>query len=165
MCTLAFTEKNFADELAAFCRGSTVPREISDAVAAILADVRLRGDEAVAHHAAKFDGAKLRAREFRVKPADIAAAAKRLPAAESRALAAAHASIVAYNRRGLAKGWTAEESPGRPRRREIRPHPSRRPLCARRPGATRLHRPHDGDPCQNRGLPRDRRFHSVQFLR
>lgn len=112
MRTLAFTEKNFSDELAAFCRGSTVPREIADAVAAILGDVRLRGDEAVAHYAAKFDGAKLRAREFRVKPADIAAAAKRLPAAEHRALVAAHASIVAYNRRGLAKGWTAKNPQG-----------------------------------------------------
>jgi len=112
MRTLAFNEKNFPDELAAFCRGSTVPREISDAVAAILADVRLRGDEAVAHYAAKFDGAKLRAREFRVKPADIAAAAQRLPAAEHRALVAAHASIVSYNRRGLAKGWTAKNPQG-----------------------------------------------------
>ena len=82
MRTLATADKNFSDDLAAFCRGSSVPREISDAVAGILADVRQRGDEAVAHYAAKFDGAKLRAREFRVKPADLAAAAKRLPPAE-----------------------------------------------------------------------------------
>ena len=54
----------------------------SDAVAAILADVRNRGDEAVAYYAAKFDGAKLRARDFRVSANDLAAAAKRLPAAE-----------------------------------------------------------------------------------
>ena len=81
MRTLAISDKNFADDLAAFCRSSNVPREISDAVTAILADVRQRGDEAVSHYAAKFDGAKLRAKEFRLKPADIAAAAKRLPPA------------------------------------------------------------------------------------
>jgi len=112
MRTLATTEKNFSDELAAFCRGASVPRDIADAVAAILADVRQRGDEAVSHYAAKFDGAKLRAREFRVKPAEIAAAAKRLPPAERRALAAAHAAIVAFNRRGLPKNWTARNLHG-----------------------------------------------------
>lgn len=112
MRTLAIADKNFPDDLAAFCRGSNVPREISDAVSVILADVRQRGDEAVAHYAAKFDGAKLRAREFRVKPADIAAAAKRLPPAERRALVAAHASIVAFNSRGLAKNWTAKNPQG-----------------------------------------------------
>ena len=112
MRSLATTDKNFSDELAAFCRGATVPREIADAVAAILADVRQRGDEAVSHYAAKFDGAKLRAREFRVKPAEIAAAAKRLPPAERRALAAAHAAIVAFNRRGLPKNWSARNLHG-----------------------------------------------------
>ena len=81
MRILNHASKNFADELAAFCRGATVPKEISDAVAAILADVRNRGDEAVAYYAAKFDGAKLRARDFRVSPNELAAAAKRLPAA------------------------------------------------------------------------------------
>ena len=112
MLTLASTDKNFTDELAAFCRGTSVPREISDAVTAILADVRQRGDEAVGHYAAKFDGAKLRAKEFRLKPADIAAAAQRLPSAERRALVAAHAGIVDFNRRGLAKNWTAKNPQG-----------------------------------------------------
>lgn len=112
MRTLAISDKNFADDLAAFCRGSNVPREISEAVTAILADVRQRGDEAVSHYAAKFDGAKLRAKEFRLKPADIAAAAKRLPPAERRALVAAHDGIVAFNRRGLGKNWTAKNPQG-----------------------------------------------------
>ena len=84
MRTLHHSSKTFADELAAFCRGSVVPKEISDSVAAILADVRIRGDEAVSYYAAKFDSAKLRARDFPVKVTDLAAAAKRLPAAELR---------------------------------------------------------------------------------
>ncbi len=112
MRLLKFTEKDFADELAAFCRGAVVSREIADSVAAILADVRTRGDEAVVYYAAKFDGAKLRAREFRVRPADLATAAKRLSAAERRALVAALDSIVAFNRRGLAQGWTARNPHG-----------------------------------------------------
>lgn len=112
MRTLHHSSKTFDDELAAFCRGAAVPREISDSVAAILADVRARGDEAVAYYAAKFDGAKLRAREFRVKPTELAAAARRLPAAQRRALVAAHVQIVAFNRRGLPQPWTAKNSHG-----------------------------------------------------
>ncbi len=100
------------DELAAFCRGSTVPKEIADSVAAILADVRGRGDEALAYYSAKFDGAKLRARDFRVPVTDLAAAAKRLPAAEMRALKAAHENIVEFNQRGMPAAWTAKNKHG-----------------------------------------------------
>jgi histidinol dehydrogenase len=112
MRTLHHSSKTFADELAAFCRGSVVPKEISDSVAAILADVRNRGDEAVSYYAAKFDSAKLRARDFPVKVTDLAAAAKRLPAAELRALKAARDNIVDFNSRGLAQDWTAKNKHG-----------------------------------------------------
>src|SRR4051812_24656841 len=83
---LQASSKTFETDIAAFCRGATVPKDIHDAVAAIIADVRQRGDEAVGYYAAKFDGAKLRARDFRVKPTDIVAAAKRVPAADLKAL-------------------------------------------------------------------------------
>lgn len=112
MRNLQFASKTFARDLAEFCRSAAVPKEITDSVAAILADVRERGDEAVSYYAAKFDGAKLRAREFRLKPADLEAAAKRLPPAEHRALVAARDSIVAFNERGLPKNWTAKNPQG-----------------------------------------------------
>ena len=112
MQTIQFASKSFADELAAFCRGAVVPREIVDAVAAILSDVRTRGDEAVVYYAAKFDGAKLRARDLRVPAADLAAALKRLPAGELKALQAARESILAYNQRGVPKDWTAKNPHG-----------------------------------------------------
>jgi histidinol dehydrogenase len=110
--TLSTTSRTFLDDLAAFCRGSAVSRELSAGVAAILAAVYERGDEAVGYYAAKFDGAKLQARDFRVKPPELAAAARRLPAAERRALVAAHENIVAFNRRGLPKDWTAKNKHG-----------------------------------------------------
>lgn len=112
MRTLHHASKTFADELATFCRGAIVPKEISDSVAAILADVRTRGDEAVSYYAAKFDGAKLRAREFRVPAADIANAVKKLPPLELRAILAARDNIVAYNKRGLPAAWTAKNKHG-----------------------------------------------------
>jgi histidinol dehydrogenase len=112
MRTLHHASKTFADELAAFCRDAVASKEIGDSVAAILAEVRSRGDEAIAYYAAKFDGAKLRARDFRVPVADLAAAAKRLPAADTRALAAARDNIVAYNKRGVPEPWTAKNKHG-----------------------------------------------------
>jgi histidinol dehydrogenase len=112
MRLLHHASKTFADDLAAFCRGALVPKEIADSVAAILADVRARGDEAVSYYAAKFDGAKLRGRDFRVPAADLAAAAKRLPPADAKALAAARDNIVAFNRRGLPESWSAKNKHG-----------------------------------------------------
>src|SRR5688572_6097239 len=112
MRTLHHASKTFADDLAAFCRGAIVTREITESVTAILADVRARGDEAVAYYAAKFDGAKLRARDFRVPAGELEAGAKRLPAAESRALSAAHESIVAFHKNGLPQPWTVKNKHG-----------------------------------------------------
>jgi histidinol dehydrogenase len=112
MRTLHHSSREFAAELAAFCRSANAPREIADSVAAILADVRQRGDEAVGYYAAKFDGAKLRGRDFPVKPADLAAASRRLPAAERKALVAAHASIADFHRRARPENWTAKNKHG-----------------------------------------------------
>jgi histidinol dehydrogenase len=112
MRRLRFSDRNFAAELAAFGRGAVPSAAISAAVAGILAAVRSRGDQAVAHYAAKFDGAKLRPREFRVAPAEFAAARRRLSPAARRALAAAHAAIADFNRRGLPRAWTARNPHG-----------------------------------------------------
>lgn len=103
---LSTTSPRFSRDLASFCRASVVSPEIGAAVGAILADVATRGDVAVAEYAAKFDRAILSPRRFRVRPAELAAAAKRLPVAERKAIKAAHASIVAFNRRSLPVGWT-----------------------------------------------------------
>ncbi|MCB1104213.1 MAG: histidinol dehydrogenase [Opitutaceae bacterium] len=112
MRLLHTSTKTFDRDLAEFCRGAEVPREITEAVASILADVRQRGDAAVAHYAAKFDGARLSPRRFRVPVAELAAAAKRLPAADRQAIRAAHANIVAFNREGLAKAWQGKNPQG-----------------------------------------------------
>ncbi len=110
--TLNYTDRDFNQELAAFCRGAEVPHEIAAAVTGILTDVRARGDLAIANYAAKFDGAKLRSREFRVSTTELAAAATRLPAADRRAIREAHANIVAYNRRGLPQDWSGSNRHG-----------------------------------------------------
>ncbi len=112
MRLLSFASKSFETDLAEFCRDTAVPREITEAVSVILSDIRQRGDEAVAYYAAKFDGAKLRARDFKVKPAEMAAAAKRISTVERQAMAAAHANILAFNRQGLPKSWSGRNKQG-----------------------------------------------------
>jgi histidinol dehydrogenase len=112
MRRLRFTDSHFFAQLAAFGRTAAVSTEMADSVSAILADVRAQGDKAVARYAAKFDGARLKPGEFRVKAAELAAAAKGLPAAQRRAMSAAHASIVAFNRRGLPQDWTVRNTQG-----------------------------------------------------
>jgi histidinol dehydrogenase len=104
--------KNFAIELADFCRNAEVPREIVDTVAGILADIRAHGDLAVANYAARFDGAKLRSRDFRVTSAELAAASERVSVADRKAIKAAHANIVAFNRQGLPAAWQGENRHG-----------------------------------------------------
>jgi histidinol dehydrogenase len=109
---LRFDSPRFSRELATFCRGARVPAAISQAVTGILADVADRGDRAVRDAILKFDGARLSPAKFRVPPADIAAASSRLSPAERRAMKAAHAAIVAYNKRSRPANWTARNPHG-----------------------------------------------------
>lgn len=104
--------KDFTTELASFCRNAEVPREIVDTVAGILADIRSRGDLAVANYAARFDGAKLRSRDFRIPTKDLAAAAQGVSTGERAAIKAAHANIVAFNRQGMPADWQGKNRQG-----------------------------------------------------
>ncbi len=112
MRLINFASKSARRDLAAFCQGSVVPPEIVDRVAAILADVRERGDAAIVDYAHRFDGATLKPSQFRVRPAALAAAARRLPPAQLRAMKAALANVRAYNRQGLPQNWTGTNAHG-----------------------------------------------------
>jgi histidinol dehydrogenase len=100
--------------------------DVDAAVAAILEDVRRRGDEAVADYTARFDRLTLTPERFRVTAAEIAAAVAACPQPTLDALALAKARIEAHHRRqkpaderytdplGVELGhrWTAVEAVG-----------------------------------------------------
>jgi histidinol dehydrogenase len=109
---LSFNDRTFASQLRAFADAASASTAVSASVAAILADVRRRGDAAVAAYAAKFDRARLTPRQFRVSEAELKSAVTRLPAADRRAIRAALAAVLAFNRRSLPKGWTARNPHG-----------------------------------------------------
>ncbi len=112
MRILSASSKTFHDDLAAFCRGALAPKEMTDSVAAILADVRERGDAAIAYYAAKFDGAKLAPRNFRVKTEDIVAAAKRVAPGDKKAILASIESVRSFHEKSLPKNWTGKNPHG-----------------------------------------------------
>lgn len=112
MRILSVSSKTFSDDLAAFCRTASAPKEMTDSVAAILAEVREKGDSAIVYYAAKYDGAKLAPRNFQVKPEELAAAAKRISSADRKALQAAHESVEAFHAKSLPKNWTGKNPQG-----------------------------------------------------
>ena len=75
--------------------------DVDDTVAAIIADVRARGDAALLDLTAKFDRLTLTPDTLRISAEDIAAATADVPDAERTALALAADRIRAYHERQL----------------------------------------------------------------
>ena len=112
MRTIRYGSRDFSFQLAAFCRGATPSHRMQAAVAAILADVRRRGDAAIVHHAARIDGARLTSGQFRVKPAEIIRAAQKLSVRDRAAILLARANVRDYNRRAVPGDWMERNHQG-----------------------------------------------------
>ncbi len=89
-------ERRFADFLAA---QRETQEEVDRAVAAILADVRARGDAAVLDFTRRFDRVELAAADLRITAEEVEAAKAACAARELDALAEAAERIVDYHRR------------------------------------------------------------------
>ncbi|HVX83086.1 MAG TPA: histidinol dehydrogenase, partial [Devosiaceae bacterium] len=91
-------EPDFAERFAALLASKRESsQEVGDAVAAILADVQRRGDEAVLDYTARFDKLELTPRTLRFSEVEIAAAADAVPREVVAALETAHARIRAHH--------------------------------------------------------------------
>ena len=102
MRRLDATQPGFAAEFAALLGGKReVEEQVDDAVAAILADVRARGDAAVIDCTRKFDRLDLTPATMRVSASDCDAAEKSCAPARLDALRLAAARIEAYHRAQL----------------------------------------------------------------
>lgn len=89
-------EARFSDLLAGKREAS---RDVNDSVAAIIADVRARGDAALVELTNRFDRAGVTAATLRIPEADIAAAAARVSPQVRAALQTAHDRIRAHHER------------------------------------------------------------------
>ncbi|WAC64338.1 histidinol dehydrogenase [Pseudoxanthomonas sp. SL93] len=98
-----------------------VAQRTRDSVAALLADVQARGDDALREITARFDGVDLAALE--VDAQEFAAAREQVPADLVAAMEEAAARIEAFHRAGMATPYAVETAPGVVCERVIRPIP------------------------------------------
>ena len=89
----------------AFLERNAFPEEAEKAAAAVLAAIRARGDEAVAEFVAKFEGARLSPRDFRVPAAELKRVDAAVPAALKRAVKDAHARVMRFSKASLRAPW------------------------------------------------------------
>ena len=81
-----------------------------EAVAAVLADVRGRGDQALRELTLRFDRVELDA--FEVAPAEFSAAEAAVAPALRQAMVEAAQRIEAFHRAGMSAGYAVETAPG-----------------------------------------------------
>ena len=98
--------------VARFCERPAFPEEAETAAAEVLAAIRKGGDAAVAKYVAKFEGAKLSAKRFRVGESEIAAAAAKVPPPVRRAVEDAHRRVKRFSAASLRKPWSMKTPRG-----------------------------------------------------
>jgi histidinol dehydrogenase len=91
---------------------------IERTVASIVADVRRRGDTALVEYAGRFDGLE---GPMEVTRAELAAAARRVPASVRRAIRTAASNIRKVASRQVPRPWTVTPSPGVRITQRVRP--------------------------------------------
>lgn len=110
MKILEYKSATFAEELKKACESASLPQEAKDAVASVIADVRANGDKAVLAYTKKFDGVELKS--LKVSEEEMKAAAKKVSAADKRAMREAIASVKAYHLHTKPKNWRAKNPQG-----------------------------------------------------
>ena len=95
-----------------FLQRSAFPEEAEKAAAEVLAAIRAEGDAAVARYVAKFEGAKLTPKKFRVTDAELAAAEAQVPPELKRAVKDAHARVMRFSKASLRAPWTMKTPKG-----------------------------------------------------
>jgi len=111
---LASSAPDFAVRLAALLAFEAAQDpQIDTAVAAILADVKQRGDAALLDYTKRFDGVTAgSAAELEIGRADLQRALDVLPATQRAALETAAVRVRAYHERQLAQSWSYIEEDG-----------------------------------------------------
>lgn len=97
--------------IARFNARPAFPAEAEAAAAAALAEIRERGDQAVAELVAKFEGARLSPRDFAIR-ANIRELKRRIDPQLARAVRDAHRRVLAFSRASLRKDWSVKTAHG-----------------------------------------------------
>ncbi len=95
-----------SDVVAAFLERPAFDPEAEKLAAEVLADIRRRGDAAVAHYARKFDGASLTPAHFAVTREERTAAAAEVDLVFKRSASEVQTRIARFGKAGMRKDWT-----------------------------------------------------------
>lgn len=113
MKVVRYTDPGFEEAVAALeTRGESVPEQIMDQVRDIVADVRARGDEALAEYTLRFDEIDLADLGTEVPREELTAALRDLDRSDRELIDEAADSIRAFHARQMEKTWTYEAGPG-----------------------------------------------------
>lgn len=96
----------------AFLERSAFPDEAEKSAAAVLADVRVRGDAAVADCVSRFEGANLKPGQFRISQAELNRADASVPAHLKRAVRDAYTRVMRFSKASLRSSWTMKTPRG-----------------------------------------------------
>ena len=95
-----------------FLARSAFPDEAEKAAAEVLAAIRAEGDRAVARYVAKFEGAALTPKRFRVTEAELDAAEAQVSPALKKAVKDAHRRVMRFSKASLRAPWTMKTPRG-----------------------------------------------------
>ena len=95
-----------------FLERSAFPEEAERAAFEVLAAIRARGDEAVAEYVAKFEGAKLQPKQFRVSAAEMKNVDAAVAPALKRAVKDAYTRVMKFSKESLRRPWTMKTPRG-----------------------------------------------------
>ena len=106
MKILRHTQPGFAKAIAALKRHAEPTDDVRKTVAAIIADIRKRGDAALIHYTAKFGGPKLDPDGLRMTQHS------RVNDNVRKAIAVAHKNVFAFAKKSLRKSWSGRNAQG-----------------------------------------------------
>ena len=112
MKILDYKNEDFYKVLADAAVSPLASADVRKIVADVIDDVRKNGDSAVEKLTAKFDGASLKASNFRVSKEEFKNALKQVSASEKKAMQEAIKCVKFYNAKSKPKNWKAKNPHG-----------------------------------------------------
>ena len=106
------TERPQGKVVTKFLARSAFPEEAEKAAAEVLVAIRAEGDAAVARYVAKFEGAHLTPKRFRVTDKELAAAEAAVSPDLKRAVKDAYARVMRFSKASLRTPWTMKTPKG-----------------------------------------------------
>ncbi len=112
MRILRYTDADYANEIRRLNRRAEASDQVREVVAAVVKDVRERGDAALLDLTRKFDGAELTPDKLGIPPEEMEAAWSGLAPKVKTALEASRTNVQAFAHQSLRKPWTMTNEQG-----------------------------------------------------